>query len=56
MKIAVIGIGQSMRGDDAAGLDAIRQWKVEYPETATRPDIRVETSELPGLDLIDRLE
>src|SRR5271169_1314552 len=56
MKIAVIGIGQSLRGDDAAGLDAIRQWKEEYPETANRSDICVEASELPGLALIDLLD
>ena len=56
MKIAVIGIGQSLRGDDAAGLDAIRQWQEEYPETASRPEIHVEASELPGLALIDLLK
>ena len=55
MKVAVIGIGQSLRGDDAAGLDAIRQWKEEYLKTANRPEIRVDASELPGLALIDLL-
>jgi len=56
MKIAVIGIGQSLRGDDAAGLDAIRQWQEKYPETAGRPEVRVDASELPGLALIDLLD
>lgn len=56
MKIAVIGIGQSLRGDDAAGLDAIRQWKEEYPKTANRSEIRADASELPGLALIDLLD
>ncbi|MGA7192431.1 MAG: hydrogenase maturation protease [Anaerolineales bacterium] len=55
MKIAVIGIGQSLRGDDAAGLDAVRHWQEQYPETASRPEVRVEASELPGLALIDLL-
>ncbi len=55
MKIAVIGIGQSLRGDDAAGLDAIREWRREYPETANRPDVHAEIRELPGLALIDLL-
>jgi hydrogenase maturation protease len=55
MKVAVIGIGQSLRGDDAAGLDAVRQWQGEYPETASRPEVRVDASELPGLALIDLL-
>ncbi len=52
-KVAVIGIGQSLRGDDAAGLTAVRQWQENYPETASRPEVRVETHELPGLALLD---
>jgi hydrogenase maturation protease len=55
MKIAVIGIGQSLRGDDAAGLAAVHQWQEKFPETATRPEVRVEASELPGLALIEML-
>ncbi len=53
MKIAVIGIGQSLRGDDGAGLEAVRQWRENYPETASRSEVRVEANELPGLALID---
>ena len=56
MKVAVIGIGQSLRGDDAAGLEAIRRWREEHPETASRPEVRLDTSELPGLALIDLLD
>ncbi len=48
-KVAVIGIGQSLRGDDAAGLIAVRQWQEKYPQTASRPEVRIETDELPGL-------
>ena len=55
-KVAVIGIGQSLRGDDAAGLEALRQWREKYPETASRPEVRVEASELPGLALLDMIE
>ncbi len=55
-KVAVIGIGQSLRGDDAAGLTAVHQWREKYPETASRPEVRVETDELPGLALLDTLE
>jgi hydrogenase maturation protease len=51
--IVVIGIGQSLRGDDAAGLEAVRQWREKFPETATRPEVRVEASELPGVGLLD---
>ena len=55
MTIAVIGIGQSLRGDDAAGLEAVRRWREKYPETAGLPDVRVEASELPGVNLLDLL-
>jgi len=54
MNILVLGIGQSLRGDDAAGLEAVRLWQEKFPETAV--GARVETSELPGLVLLDLLE
>ncbi len=54
-KVAVIGIGQSLRGDDAAGLEAVRQWREKFPETAGRLEVRVEAGELPGLALLDVL-
>jgi len=55
-KVAVIGIGQSLRGDDAAGLEAVRQWRENFPETANRSEVWVEASGLPGLALLDILE
>ena len=53
MNILVLGIGQSLRGDDAAGLEAVRLWQGTYPQTAGQ--VRVEVSELPGLGLLDLL-
>lgn len=55
MRIAVIGIGQSLRGDDAVGLEAVRQWQAAYPETANLPNVKVDVQELPGLALLDLL-
>lgn len=55
MKIAVIGIGQSMRGDDAAGLEAVRRWREAYKQSAGRAEVSVEASGLPGLNLLDLL-
>jgi len=55
IRVAVIGIGQSLRGDDAVGLEAIRQWREKFPETASRPEVQIEASELPGLALLDTL-
>jgi hydrogenase maturation protease len=54
MILLVLGIGQSLRGDDAAGLEAVRLWQQTYPQTAQR--VQVELFELPGLALLDRLE
>jgi hydrogenase maturation protease len=54
VKIAVIGIGQSLRGDDAAGLEAVRLWQAQHKDSAAR--VRVELSELPGLALLDLLD
>ncbi|MFH1908114.1 MAG: hydrogenase maturation protease, partial [Chloroflexota bacterium] len=55
MKIIVIGTGQSLRGDDDAGLEAVRQWQATFPQTVSRREIRVETVELIGLGLLDLL-
>jgi hydrogenase maturation protease len=54
MNILVLGIGQSLRGDDAAGLEAVRRWQTLHPATAAR--VRVEVTELPGLGLLDLLK
>ena len=56
MKIGVIGIGQSMRGDDAAGLEAVRMWQLLRVEPADRSEIHVRTIQQPGLDLLEALE
>ncbi len=54
--IKVIGIGQSMRGDDAAGLAAVRLWNETYMPITDRPGVQVELAELPGIGLLDLLE
>lgn len=53
MQLIVLGIGQSLRGDDAVGLEIVREWQKIYPETSGL--VRVEMLELPGLDLIELL-
>ena len=55
-RLAIIGIGQSLRGDDAAGLEAVESWRNEQAATSDRPDIRVASMELPGLALLDILD
>jgi hydrogenase maturation protease len=54
MNYLVLGIGQSLRGDDAAGLEAVRLWQIRFPGSAAR--VRVEIQELPGVGLLDLLE
>jgi hydrogenase maturation protease len=52
--IKIIGIGQSLRGDDAAGLAAVRLWQETYQ--VMRPNVHVEFAELPGIGLLSLLE
>jgi hydrogenase maturation protease len=54
-RVAVIGVGQSLRGDDATGLEAVRTWSEAFRATATLPDVSVEIAELPGLELLGLL-
>lgn len=53
--IVVVGIGQTLRGDDGAGIRAVQRWQVEFPQTSKNPQVLVELEELPGLSLLDRL-
>ena len=55
MKIVVIGVGQTMRGDDGVGVTAVQSWQAQYSYTASHPDVRVEIAELPGLELLELL-
>ncbi len=54
--IKVIGIGQSLRGDDAAGLSAVRLWVETCPAQVSHPRVHVELAELPGVGLLNLLE
>jgi len=54
--IKIIGIGQSLRGDDAAGLAAVRLWQEKYQVNIERPYLQVELAELPGIGLLSLLE
>ena len=56
MKIGVVGIGQNMRGDDAAGPAAVRMWQHLRVEAAGGSEIKVRIVEQPGLDLLEALE
>ena len=54
--IKIIGIGQSLRGDDAAGLAAVRFWQERCQAKIERTNLVVEFAELPGIGLLNLLE
>ncbi len=56
IQIAVVGMGQSLRGDDAIGLEVLRKWVEKFPETASQPGVRFEACEFPGISLLDMLQ
>lgn len=56
MILTVIGIGQRLRGDDEAGLEAVSLWQNKYLATASSPSIRVELAESPGIGLLALME
>jgi len=55
MSIVVIGVGQTMRGDDGIGVIAVQAWQTACTQSANHPKVRVEISELPGLGLLEML-
>jgi hydrogenase maturation protease len=55
MSIVVVGVGQSLRGDDAVGVLAVQAWQNSFPNTVNHSNVRVETTELPGLSLLESL-
>ena len=54
--IKIIGIGQSLRGDDAAGLFAVRLWVETFHAEALPQAVQVELAELPGIGLLNLLQ
>jgi hydrogenase maturation protease len=53
MNIALIGIGQPLRGDDGVGPEAVRRWSLDFPQTSSDPNIRTVIADTPGLNLLD---
>jgi hydrogenase maturation protease len=54
--VKIIGIGQSLRGDDAAGLKAVNLWHENYQAKLNRPSVKVVQANIPGLGLLGLLE
>jgi hydrogenase maturation protease len=56
MNVTVFGVGQSLRGDDGIGPEAVCRWSLMYPSTAADPRVQILLLETPGLNLLDFLE
>jgi hydrogenase maturation protease len=56
MRIVLIGIGQTLRGDDGAGPASVQWWEKKYYRNAPDPSIRILYAETPGLSLLEFLE
>ena len=54
--IKIIGLGQSLRGDDAAGLVAVTLWNSTYQSKNKRPGVEMELAGLPGVGLLSLLD
>jgi hydrogenase maturation protease len=54
--VRIIGIGQSLRGDDAAGLHAARLWQETFQAVNPRSSVQVELAELPGIGLLSLMD
>lgn len=54
--IKIIGIGQSLRGDDAAGISAVQLWIDTFHAASLPQGVQVELAELPGIGLLNILE
>lgn len=52
MRIKILGIGHSMRGDDEVGLEISRQWREPQGDEFPEHTIEAETAESPGLSLL----
>lgn len=55
MKLLITGIGQSCRGDDRVGLEAVQYWLKKHPEHINDSRIRVELLDTPVVNLLDVL-
>ncbi len=51
MQIKILGIGQSLRGDDEVGLEIIQRW-IKDQASATSETVETEVLESPGITLL----
>lgn len=52
MQIKILGIGQSLRGDDEVGLEIVRCWRETQGADYSDNTVKAETVESPGLSLL----
>jgi len=54
MRIKLIGIGQTFRGDDSVGLEVVQRWQSKHPD-ALPSTLDVSQLESPGLNLLSHM-
>ena len=55
MKIKLLGLGHSMRGDDEIGLIAVQRWKEEHGDSYPKDQVEADILESPGLNLLGNI-
>ncbi len=55
MRIKILGIGQSLRGDDEVGLEIVRHWQESHATDFPEAEIEATLIESPGLTLLGEI-
>ncbi|MCB2178873.1 hydrogenase maturation protease [bacterium] len=53
--VIVLGIGHTMRGDDAVGIAVVEKWAEENPHLGNHALVKIAYEPLPGLALLDHI-
>jgi hydrogenase maturation protease len=55
MRIKILGLGHSMRGDDEIGLIAVQRWIDEHGDSYPEDQVEADILESPGLNLLGNI-
>jgi hydrogenase maturation protease len=55
MRIKLLGLGHSMRGDDEIGLIVVQRWTDEYGDSYSEDQVEADVLESPGLNLLGNI-
>jgi len=52
MRGSILGIGPTLRGNDSAGMEIVRDWKASHPDHSSSQTLELEVMESQGLSLL----